>query len=77
MMNLVLLAIDVPSGRLLSWFGVEDAVSSVAFAPNGEFIATTHVDNLGVFLWSNKTMYVSACAASIHACFGYDLTLNH
>lgn len=48
---------DVPSGRLLHWFAVPEAVTSMSFSANGEFLATTHVDNLGVFLWVNRGLY--------------------
>ena len=48
---------DLPTGRLLSYFATESAVTSMTFSPTGEFLATTHVDMLGVYLWSNLSMY--------------------
>ena len=38
-------------------FLVESPVTSLALSPTGDFLATTHVDDLGIYLWSNKTMY--------------------
>jgi len=29
----------------------------VSFSPTGEYLATTHVDQIGLFLWSNRTLY--------------------
>lgn len=36
---------------------MEDACTSLTFSPTGESLATTHVDYLGIFLWSNRTIY--------------------
>ncbi|XP_038068036.1 WD repeat-containing protein 36-like [Patiria miniata] len=48
---------DLPSSRLIDSFLVEDAATSLTLSPTGDFLATTHVDDLGVYLWSNKTLY--------------------
>ena len=37
--------------RLLDCFLVEAPPTSLSFSPTGEFLATTHVDDLGIFLW--------------------------
>ena len=50
---------DVPTGRLLSWFGVAEAATSVTVSHNGEYIATSHVDSLGICLWVNRTLYAN------------------
>ena len=42
---------------MIDVFLVESPVSSLALSPTGDFLATTHVDDLGIYLWSNKTMY--------------------
>ena len=39
------------SSRLLDCFLVEAPPTSISFSPTGEFMATTHVDDLGIFLW--------------------------
>lgn len=51
---------DLPSGRTLDWFRVEMPATSVSFSPTGDFLATVHVDSLGVFLWSNSTLYTGS-----------------
>ena len=44
-------------------FLVDSPVTSLSFSPTGDFLASSHVDDLGVYLWSNKTLYshVSLC----------------
>lgn len=42
---------DLPSSTMVDIFKVEDVVSSLTFSPTGDFLATAHVDNVGVFLW--------------------------
>lgn len=48
---------DIPSGQLIDQFRTDSACISINMSPTGECIATAHVDYLGVFLWSNKTLY--------------------
>ncbi|KAK1135098.1 hypothetical protein K0M31_007868 [Melipona bicolor] len=48
---------DIPSSNLIDIFQIPDACTSLHFSPTGEFLATTHVCNLGIYLWSNRTLY--------------------
>jgi U3 small nucleolar RNA-associated protein 21 len=48
---------DLPSGKLIDCFKFDNAPTSLSFSPTPEFLATTHVNELGIFLWSNKTLY--------------------
>lgn len=48
---------DLPTGALIDCFGVKDIPTSVSMSPTGDFLATTHVNHVGVFLWANRTMY--------------------
>ena len=43
--------------RLVDCFLVDEAVTSLAFSPTNDFLATSHVDDLGIYLWSNITLY--------------------
>lgn len=36
---------------------VPEACISLSFSPTGEFLATAHVRNVGIFLWSNRMLY--------------------
>lgn len=38
-------------------FLVDSPATSLAFSPTGDFLASSHVDDLGIYLWSNKTLY--------------------
>jgi len=48
---------------------VDAACTSLSLSPTGDLLATTHVDYLGIFLWSNRTLYshVSLCPISATA----------
>lgn len=48
---------DVPSSRLIDCFLLESPATSCSFSPSGEFLVTTHQDNVGIYLWSNKVTY--------------------
>jgi hypothetical protein len=56
---------DVPTGRLLSWFGVAEAATSVTVSHNGEYLATSHVDSLGICLWVNRTLYANVSVNAV------------
>ena len=43
--------------RLLDCFLVEAPPTSLTISATSDFLATTHVDDLGIYLWSNKTLY--------------------
>ncbi|XP_029941250.1 WD repeat-containing protein 36-like [Salarias fasciatus] len=47
---------DLPSGSLVDCFLVSTAPVGVSMSPTGDFMATTHVDSLGIFLWTNKSL---------------------
>lgn len=48
---------DVPTGQLVDQFATEAACVSVDMSPKGDLLATAHIDRLGIFLWSNRTLY--------------------
>ncbi|CAG8563436.1 14007_t:CDS:10 [Funneliformis caledonium] len=48
---------DLPTGHLIDIFRVDDIATSVTFSPTGDFLATSHVDNVGMFLWANRTQF--------------------
>ncbi|XP_063066369.1 WD repeat-containing protein 36 [Engraulis encrasicolus] len=47
---------DLPSGCLVDCFLLDCAAVSVSMSPTGNFLVSSHVDNLGLFLWSNNTL---------------------
>jgi U3 small nucleolar RNA-associated protein 21 len=48
---------DIPSSKLIDCFKFDKAPTSITFSSTSEFLATTHVNDLGIYLWSNKTLY--------------------
>ncbi|KAM4532220.1 WD repeat-containing protein 36 [Fundulus diaphanus] len=47
---------DLPSGSLVDCFLVAMAPVGVSMSPTGDFLATAHVDSLGVYLWNNRSL---------------------
>eukprot|EP00727_Mastigamoeba_balamuthi_P010873 m51a1_g6408 putative uncharacterized wd repeat-containing (1997) ;mRNA; f:252935-263037 len=50
---------DIPTGRMLDWFACRHPATSLSFAPRGEFLATSHVGQLGIYLWANRSFFTS------------------
>ncbi|KAM9329979.1 WD repeat-containing protein 36 [Gastrophryne carolinensis] len=48
---------DFPSGCLIDCFLLDSAAVSLTMSPTGDFLATAHVDDLGLYLWSNKSLF--------------------
>lgn len=48
---------DIPSGELVDIFVTERPCTSLSMSPTGDYLATTHVGDIGVFLWANKLLY--------------------
>jgi len=42
---------DLPTGRLIDAFRTPSVATSISFSPTNDFLATAHVDSVGVFLW--------------------------
>ncbi|KAJ1845509.1 rRNA-processing protein utp21, partial [Coemansia sp. RSA 2708] len=56
---------DLPTGYMVDWFRVESVAVSVAFSPTGDFLATAHMDSVGIFLWANRTQFVDVSLRQI------------
>ncbi|KAI7904599.1 Utp21 specific WD40 associated putative domain-containing protein [Cokeromyces recurvatus] len=56
---------DLPTGAMIDIFKIEDIVTCLAFSPDGDFLATGHVDNVGIFLWANRTQYANVSMRNI------------
>ena len=46
-------------------FRCESIATSLSFSPNGDFLATAHVDNVGIFLWANRMQFTTVSLRSI------------
>lgn len=49
---------DLVSAIKVDHFLFSSACKSLTISPNNEFLATSHVDQKGIFLWSNVTLYI-------------------
>ncbi|XP_053150733.1 WD repeat-containing protein 36 isoform X2 [Hemicordylus capensis] len=48
---------DLPSACLVDCFLLDSSAVSITMSPTGDFLATSHVDDLGIYLWSNRSLY--------------------
>jgi len=55
---------DIPSGQLIDIIEFDQAIITLAVSPNGNMLATGHTDALGVYLWSNRSMYSGSTVGS-------------
>jgi len=42
---------DLPTSQCIDWFKVDSPITSLSFSPRSDFLATTHVDSNGIYLW--------------------------
>ncbi|WFD30083.1 rRNA-processing protein utp21 [Malassezia sp. CBS 17886] len=50
---------DLATAQLIDAFRTPSMATSVTFSPTGDFLATAHVDSVGVHLWANRTQFTS------------------
>ena len=43
--------------RLVDCFLVDSPVTSLSISPTSDFLVTSHLDDVGVYLWSNMTLF--------------------
>ncbi|KAL7686337.1 putative small-subunit processome, Utp21, WD40-repeat-containing domain-containing protein [Plasmopara halstedii] len=48
---------DIPTGKCVDWMRFQKPVTGLAVSPTGEFVATTHVAHVGIFLWANRSFF--------------------
>lgn len=58
---------DLISAQLIDAFRTPSIATSVAFSPAGDFLATTHVDSVGIHLWVNRSQFRSIPVRALHA----------
>ncbi|KAH8827004.1 Utp21 specific WD40 associated putative domain-containing protein [Flagelloscypha sp. PMI_526] len=64
-MDSIIRTFDLPTGHLIDAFRTPTVATSVAFSPTNDFLATSHVDSVGVFLWANRAQYSDTFFQSI------------
>ncbi|KAF5369178.1 hypothetical protein D9615_009977 [Tricholomella constricta] len=56
---------DIPTGRLIDAFRTPSVATSISFSPTNDFLATAHVDSVGIFLWANRAQYAEVSFQSV------------
>ncbi|KAF8197530.1 Utp21 specific WD40 associated putative domain-containing protein [Pholiota molesta] len=71
----VIRTFDVPTGRLIDAFRTSSVATSISFSPTNDFLATAHVDSVGIFLWANRAQYADVSFQSVSDSDILDVTL--
>lgn len=66
---------DLPSGHMIDVFKTDSIPTALSFSANGEFLATSHADHLGVFLWNNRSLYQEVSLRKLNDSDIIDLSL--
>jgi len=53
----VIRTFDLPTGAMIDAFRTNSVATSVTFSPSGDFLASSHVDSVGIFLWVNRAQF--------------------
>ncbi|KAI9782568.1 MAG: hypothetical protein M1839_004812 [Geoglossum umbratile] len=48
---------DLPTGHLIDAIRLQSVCTALAFSGTGEFLATAHVEGVGVNIWNNRTLF--------------------
>lgn len=48
---------DLPTGHLIDGMRLPKPCTTLAFSPTGEYLATTQKDEVGVHIWTNRTLF--------------------
>ncbi|GLD95882.1 hypothetical protein PINS_up004560 [Pythium insidiosum] len=48
---------DMPTAKCIDWVKFHKPVTGLAVSPTGEFLATTHVGHVGIYLWANRSYF--------------------
>ncbi|KZP01180.1 Utp21-domain-containing protein [Calocera viscosa TUFC12733] len=56
---------DIPSGRLIDAFRVSSIATSLSFSPTADFLATSHADSVGLYLWTNRAQFTEVVTKSV------------
>lgn len=71
----VIRTFDVPTGQLVDAFRPSSIATSLTFSPTGDFLATAHVDSVGVYLWANKAQFTEVSLRHIDESSIFDVAM--
>ncbi|TMW68031.1 hypothetical protein Poli38472_007703 [Pythium oligandrum] len=49
---------DIPTAKCVDWVKFQKPVTGLTVSPTGEFLATTHVGHVGIYLWANRAFFM-------------------
>lgn len=61
----VIRTFDLPTGSLIDAFRTHSIATSITFSPTGDFLASSHADSVGVFLWANRAQFAEVSYKSM------------
>ncbi|PFH51760.1 hypothetical protein AMATHDRAFT_141834 [Amanita thiersii Skay4041] len=56
---------DIPTGRLIDAFKTSNIATSISFSPTNDFLATAHMDSVGVYLWANRAQFAEVAFQTV------------
>lgn len=56
---------DIPSAYMIDHFRMDSACIGLSVSPNGETLATAHVNKLGIYTWTNKSLFTHISLSSM------------
>ncbi|EPX71916.1 U3 snoRNP-associated protein Utp21 [Schizosaccharomyces octosporus yFS286] len=56
---------DLPTGHLIDAITTGNVCTGLSFGPTGDYLATSHVDQIGISLWTNLSMFKHVSTKSL------------
>lgn len=56
---------DIPSAYMIDHFQTDSPCVALTVSPNGELLATAHVNKLGIYTWTNKSLFTHISLSSV------------
>lgn len=66
---------DLPTGHLIDIFRVSSTCVRLAMPSTGEFLATAHAGDIGVSLWSNRSLFMPVSTRNIEESAVQDVSI--
>lgn len=48
---------DLPTAHCVDWVSMASPITSLTMSPRGDFLATSHIDSRGIYLWANQNHF--------------------
>ncbi|KAI9881631.1 MAG: hypothetical protein M1830_000196 [Pleopsidium flavum] len=56
---------DLPTGHLIDAIRLDSTCTALAFSSTGEFLATAHVNGVGINVWNNRSLFTHVATRNI------------